>query len=152
MHKEIGKIVNDVADAKGTELPPDEILAVFRREYLERTAPVAIRHFKSNESDSAVTCEADLEIDGKAHRLTGSGNGPIDAFTRALAGTTLPRLEVLSYAEHSLGQGSEARAVSYIQVRTDRGQVLFGAGIDTNIELASIKAIVSALNRALARG
>ncbi len=58
---------------------------------------------------------------------------------------------MLSYAEHSLGQGSEARAVSYIQVRTDRGQVLFGAGIDTNIELASIKAIVSALNRSLAR-
>ncbi len=151
MHKEIGRIVNDVADAKGTELPPDEILAVFRREYLERASPVAIRHFKSTESDSAVTCEAELGIDGQSHRLTGSGNGPIDAFTRALAGTTLPRLEVLSYAEHSLGQGSEARAVSYIQVRTDRGQVLFGAGIDTNIELASIKAIVSALNRSLAR-
>ncbi len=58
---------------------------------------------------------------------------------------------MLSYAEHSLGKGSEARAVSYIQIKTDRGQTLFGAGIDTNIELASIKAIVSALNRALAR-
>jgi 2-isopropylmalate synthase len=152
MHKEIGRIVNDVADAKGTELPPAEILEVFRREYLDRTAPVAIRHFKSTENDSAVTCEAELLIDGATHRLSGAGNGPIDAFTRALAATSLPRVEVLSYAEHSLGQGSEARAVSYIQIRTDRGQSLFGAGIDTNIELASIKAIISALNRALARG
>ena len=59
--------------------------------------------------------------------------------------------QVLSYAEHSLGKGSEAQAVSYIQIKTERGQALFGAGIDTNIELASIKAIVSALNRALAK-
>jgi 2-isopropylmalate synthase len=58
---------------------------------------------------------------------------------------------VLSYAEHSLGKGSEARAVSYIQIKVEHGPTLFGAGIDTNIELASIKAIVSALNRALAR-
>ncbi|MFM9081074.1 MAG: 2-isopropylmalate synthase, partial [Opitutaceae bacterium] len=98
MHKEIGRIVNDVADAKGTELPPSEILEVFRREYLDRTAPVAIRHFKSTESDSAVTCEAELTIDGATHRLSGSGNGPIDAFTRALAATTLPE-RVLGVAE-----------------------------------------------------
>jgi 2-isopropylmalate synthase len=151
MHKEIGKIVNDVADAKGTELPATEIHEVFRREYLERTAPIALRHFKTTERDSDVTCEATLTIDGQSYSLTGKGNGPIDAFTRALGTTALPRFEVLSYSEHSLGQGSEARAVSYIQIKTDRGLSLFGAGIDTNIELASIKAIVSALNRVLAK-
>jgi hypothetical protein len=68
------------------------------------------------------------------------GNGPIDAFVRALGTTKLPKFQVLSYSEHSLGQGAEARAVSYIQIKTDRGHSLFGAGIDTNIELASIKA------------
>jgi 2-isopropylmalate synthase len=151
MHKEIGKIVNDVADAKGTELPAAEIHEVFRREYLERTAPITLRHFKTTERDSDVTCEATLAIDGQSYSLTGKGNGPIDAFTRALGTTALPRFEVLSYSEHSLGQGSEARAVSYIQIKTDRGLSLFGAGIDTNIELASIKAIVSALNRVLAK-
>jgi 2-isopropylmalate synthase len=151
MHKEIGKIINDVADAKGTELTPEEIHEVFRREYLERTAPVVLQHFKTTERDSAVKCEATLVIDGREHKLTGDGNGPIDAFTRALAGTTLPKFEVLSYSEHSLGKGSEARAVSYIQIKTDRSHTLFGAGIDTNIELASIKAIVSALNRASAK-
>ena len=151
MHKEIGKIINDVADSKGTELTPAEIHHVFRREYLERTSPVTLQHFKTTERDSAVKCEASLTIDGVGHQLVGDGNGPIDAFTHALATTSLPRFEVLSYAEHSLGKGSEARAVSYIQIKTERGHTLYGAGIDTNIELASIKAIVSALNRTLAK-
>ena len=151
MHKEIGKTINDVADAKGTELTPEEIHDVFRREYLDRTAPIALQHFKTTERDSTVKCEAGLIIDGQPHKLTGSGNGPIDAFVRSLAATSLPKFELLSYAEHSLGRGAEARAVSYIQIKTDRGRTLFGAGIDTNIELASIKAVVSALNRALAK-
>ncbi|HEX2855477.1 MAG TPA: 2-isopropylmalate synthase [Opitutaceae bacterium] len=151
MHKEIGKLINDVADAKGTELTPAEIQDVFRREYLERTTPVTLQHFKTTERDSAVKCEAALSIDGQSHKLAGEGNGPIDAFTHALGATSLPKFEVLSYSEHSLGKGSEARAVSYIQIKTERGLTLYGAGIDTNIELASIKAIVSALNRALAK-
>lgn len=151
MHKEIGKLVNDVADARGTELQPADIHRVFHDEYLGRTTPLALQQFKTTERDSAVKCEATLVIDGTAHRLLGKGNGPIDAFTHALSGTTLPKFEVLSYSEHSLGKGSEARAVSYIQIKTERGHALFGAGIDTNIELASIKAIVSALNRALAK-
>lgn len=149
MHKEIGKIINDLADAKGTELTPDEIHAAFRREYLERTTPITLEHFKSNEGDDFVTCEALIRIDGKSNKLAGRGNGPIDAFVDALGTVGLPKFEILSYAEHSLGKGAQARAVSYIQIKTTRGNVLYGAGIDTNIELASIKAIVSALNRAM---
>ena len=151
MHREIGKIINDVADAKGTELTPADIHAAFQEEYLGRTAPLALQHLKTSERDSNVTCEAAIELHGQAHRLTAKGNGPIDAFVRALGTTALPKFEVLSYSEHSLGKGAEARAVSYIQIKTERGHTLFGAGIDTNIELASIKAVVSALNRVLAR-
>jgi len=151
MHREIGKIINDVADAKGTELTPADIHAAFQEEYLGRTTPLALQHFKTTERDSNVTCEAAIELHGQAHRLTAKGNGPIDAFVRALGTTALPKFEVLSYSEHSLGKGAEARAVSYIQIKTERGHTLFGAGIDTNIELASIKAVVSALNRVLAR-
>ena len=152
MHKEIGKLINDRADAKGTELSADEINAIFRREYLEQAdAPVVLQHFKTTERDSAVTCEASMTFTGVVHALTGTGNGPIAAFVRALAATQLPKFDVLNYSEHSLGSGAEARAVSYIQIKTERGLALYGAGIDTNIELASIKAIVSALNRALAK-
>jgi 2-isopropylmalate synthase len=151
MHREIGRIINDVADAKGTELTPLDIHEAFRREYLERTSPIVLHQFKTAEREDAVRCEASLTIGSVTHQLVGDGNGPIDAFTHALATTSLPKFEVLSYAEHSLGKGSEARAVSYIQIKTDRGHTLYGAGIDTNIELASIKALVSALNRALAK-
>jgi 2-isopropylmalate synthase len=152
MHKEIGKLINDRADAKGTELSAAEINTIFRHEYLEQPAPpLVLQHFKTTERDSTVTCDAAMTFNGVLHTLNGSGNGPIDAFVRALAATTLPKFEVLNYSEHSLGRGAEARAVSYIQIKTERGLTLYGAGIDTNIELASIKAIVSALNRTLAR-
>jgi 2-isopropylmalate synthase len=150
MHKEIGRIVNDLADAKGAELSPADVHAAFRSEYVDQEgAPVVLQHFKTTERDSTVRCEAGVVIEGAAQRLNGSGNGPIDAFVRALGSTPLPKFDVLSYSEHSLGSGAEARAVSYIQIKTDRGHAFFGAGIDTNIELASIKAIVSAVNRAM---
>jgi 2-isopropylmalate synthase len=149
MHREIGKIINDLADATGRELTPAEIHGAFQREYLAHTSPLTLEHFKTTERDSAVKCEARLVYHGQPQKLSADGNGPIDAFVRALGATTLPKFEVLSYSEHSLGKGAEARAVSYIQIKLERGRSLFGAGIDTNIELASIKAIVSALNRAL---
>jgi 2-isopropylmalate synthase len=149
MHKEIGRIVNDLADAKGTELTSGDIRDAFQAEYLGRTSPVALEHFKTTERDSVVQCEARINIEGQPHALSGSGNGPIDAFVHALAGTGLPRFDIVNYSEHSLGAGAEAKAVSYIQVKMERGAAFFGAGIDTNIELASIKAIVSALNRAI---
>jgi 2-isopropylmalate synthase len=148
MHKEIGRIVNDLADNKGTELTPAEIHEVFRAEYLDRKVPVLLQRFKTHELDSKVKCEATLVIDGQTRALTAQGNGPIDAFVRALGETDLPKFELLSYSEHSIGTGADTLAASYIQIRTARGLTVFGAGVDTNIELASIKAVVSALNRA----
>ena len=151
MHREIGRVVNDLADAKGTELTSADILEAFQREYLGRTSPLALEHFKTAERDSKVKCEARVVLDGNPLRLAGSGNGPIDAFVRSLEATDLPRFGVVSYSEHSLGAGAEAKAVSYIQIKLERGAAFFGAGVDTNIELASIKAIVSAVNRAARR-
>jgi 2-isopropylmalate synthase len=151
MHREIGRVVNDLADAKGTELTSEDILQAFQNEYLGRTSPLSLEHFKTTERDSTVKCEAQVVLDGKPLKLTASGNGPIDAFVRSLESTQLPRFGVVSYSEHSLGAGAEAKAVSYIQIKLERGAAFFGAGVDTNIELASIKAIVSAVNRAQRR-
>jgi 2-isopropylmalate synthase len=149
MHKEIGKIVNDLADARGAELSSQDIHDLFVSEYIERSSPVALKEFRTIERTSAVNCQADLLAFGQEKIVTGTGNGPIDAFVQSLRAAGLPRFELVSYSEHSLGTGAEARAVSYIQIKTDRGLTFFGAGIDTNIELASIKAVVSALNRSL---
>ena len=149
MHKEIGKLINDLADSRGTELTPQELFAAFEEEYLKRTSPISLHHFKSTGTDSTKTADVSLSINSHKHDLIGTGNGPVDAFVNALGSTNLPKFDVVNYSEHSLGTGAEARAVSYIQIRSG-ARTLFGAGIDTNIELASIKAIVCALNRLLA--
>ncbi len=151
MHKEIGRIINDLADAKGTELTPSEIHDVFRAEYLDRTEPLCLEHFKTAERDSKVKCQAGVRIHGQAHTLSAEGNGPIDAFVRSLGETSLPKFELLSYSEHSIGTGADTLAASYIQIKSPDGRAVFGAGVDTNIELASIKALVSAINRSVSR-
>ncbi|AHF93580.1 2-isopropylmalate synthase [Opitutaceae bacterium TAV5] len=151
MHKEIGKIVNDLADSKGTELTPADIHDAFVREYIDRRTPLALENFKATERDSAVICEARIVYNGQAQTVGARGNGPIDAFVRALATAGVPAFELVSYSEHSIGRGADTLAVSYIQVKSmPGGNTFFGAGMDTNIELASIKAVVSAVNRSLA--
>ena len=94
-----------------------------------------------------------LKAGPRSISLQGKGNGPIAAFVDALhtlPADPAPRFEVAYYCEHALGSGSEASAIAYIQIRLQNGQTRWGAGIDTNIELASIKAVLSAVNRASA--
>jgi 2-isopropylmalate synthase len=151
MQREVGRSINVIADKTGRELTAEDIHQAFLDEYLDRKDRVVITKFRSDESGETVSCECEVTIDGQSHSLAAEGNGPIDAFVHALDGTGLPKIEVQSYSEHSLGKGAKAKAVSYIQIETDNGHTLYGAGTDTNIELASIKAIVSALNRVLAK-
>jgi 2-isopropylmalate synthase len=79
--------------------------------------------------------------------LKGQGNGPVDAFVKALINGGVEPFEVISYSEHSLGSGAEARAVAYFEIKSGAGPTVFGAATSTNIERASLKAILSALNR-----
>jgi 2-isopropylmalate synthase len=151
MHKEFGRVINDLADTRKSEITPQEIHEAFLNEYIRREHPVTLEHFRTTERDSQVKCEATIKYEGRTHKLAGAGNGPIDAFVNALGAAGVPAFELLFYSEHSLGKGAEARAVSYIQIKSGRGLSFFGAGIDTSIELASIKALVSALNRLLAK-
>ena len=151
MQKELGRIINAISDKKGTELGPREIHDVFVRTYMPDDGPVRLEEFCTVERSSTVTCESRLVHDGREMVLKGAGNGPIDAFVDALRTTSLPRFDVLSYSEHSMGAGAGARAVSYMQIKMPEGGIFFGVGSDTNIELASIKAVVSALNRAMAK-
>ena len=149
MHREIGRIINDLADAKGTELQSAEIHDVFVREYLDPRKPLQLEHCQSTERDGQVTCQAKIVYREQPLNIEGKGNGPIDAFSQALATAGLPAFELLSYAEHSLGRGADTSAIAYIQIKDARGHTFFGAGKNTSIELASLKAIVSAINRAL---
>lgn len=150
MHREFGGIVNRIADRKGEELSAEELHTAFQTEYLDQHSPIEVHDFRTTEKDRLVTCEADVSINGVKQTLTASGNGPINAFVTAIRETGVIEFEFLNYAEHSLGTGAQARAISYIQIKPATGPALFGAGVDTSIDLASIKGIASAINRALA--
>jgi 2-isopropylmalate synthase len=79
--------------------------------------------------------------------IVGQGNGPIDAFVHALRDSVDAELNVLDYAEHAIGQGSEANAVAYVETSEDDGKVLWGVGVDPNIITASLRAVLNAHER-----
>jgi 2-isopropylmalate synthase len=153
MHADFGKVINNIADTLGAELTPQQIWGAFERTYLQCTQPFRLESFRTVagpvEDSENVRCIARVAVDGKQHELHGEGNGPISAFVNALKEELVSDFNIVSYAEHSLSEGSRAEAIAYIQVRTPSGETFFGAATDTNIELASIKAVLGALNRAI---
>ena len=156
MHRDFGRIINRVADERGEELPPEDILKLFKDEYLDREAPLKLVHApQQTRAGGQVGLKAQIEVAGKPDTITieGFGNGPIDAFVHALrsAPLKLEPFEIVAYSEHSLGSGAEAKAVAYFEIKAGAGPSVFGAATDTNIEVASLKAVLSALNRAQMR-
>jgi 2-isopropylmalate synthase len=79
--------------------------------------------------------------------FSGEGNGPLAALVHGFTTTGVPRFEITHYSEHALSASEEAAAIAYIQIKHADGLARWGAGVDTNIELASVKAVLSALNR-----
>ncbi|MST94358.1 MAG: 2-isopropylmalate synthase [Pedosphaera sp.] len=147
MQREFGPIANDAVDRLGREVCAEELKAMFWREYIERAAPWRLEHFHADGVSGVFRCRASVWRDGQEQKLTGEGNGPIAAFVHALQAAGAPRFEITSYKEHSLGAGEGAAAIAYIQIKLADGKLRWGAAVDTNIELASIKAVLSALNR-----
>ncbi len=150
---EFSQVVQEVTDASGKEVTADDIWEIFRREYLEHTGPLtyAAHHLVEDSKANAVELNTEITHHGRAHKLAGRGNGPIDAFVQALQGLTGEKLAVLDYHEHALTGGADARAATYIEMRVGE-RTLFGVGMDANIVTASLKAIVSAVNRAKGAG
>ncbi len=147
LQREFGPLANDAVDRLGREVSGTELRDMFAREYLDRTAPWELIHFHADGVDGSFSCRASARRDDAEVRLTGSGNGPIAAFVHALQATDAPRFEIADFRQHTLSAGAAASAIAYIQIRLPDGQTKWGAGVDTNIELAPIKAILSALNR-----
>ena len=148
MQREFGPIANDLVDGLGREVRADELRTMFCREYVERTSPWELIHFHADGVDGVFHCRASVQNAGREVKMTGEGNGPIAGFVQALAANGAPAFEVTNFKQHSLSSGSEASAIAYIQIKLTDGRVKWGAGVDTNIELASIKAVLSAVNRA----
>ena len=147
MQREFGPIANDAVDRIGREVSGAELKGMFWREYVERASPWQLQGFETESRDGLVRCQARLLRDGQPVAISGQGNGPLAALVHAFAQAGLPRFEIANYSEHAMSAGEEATAIAYIQVKHLDGRTRWGAGVDTNIELASVKAVLSALNR-----
>ncbi|MDE1922684.1 MAG: 2-isopropylmalate synthase [Gammaproteobacteria bacterium] len=146
---EFSQVVQAAADTTGKELTSQEIWALFEREYLLPRRPFVYRsHQLAASTDGADSERIALQIERNGHveTLHGQGSGPIDAIVDAIG----LDFDVLSYEEHSRGKGSAAQAVSYIEITTRSRRTLFGAGMHPNIVTASLLAVLSAVNRAVA--
>jgi 2-isopropylmalate synthase len=147
MQREFGPIANDAVDSLGREVSAEELKSLFWREYIERKEPYVLMHFHSGDTDGVAHCQAHITRNGQQLEIAGTGNGPIAAFVSALQNAGVQAFEVADYREQAMGRGVEASAIAYICIRTPDGKTRWGAGVDTSIELASIKAVLSALNR-----
>ncbi|HBP78161.1 MAG TPA: 2-isopropylmalate synthase [Halomonas sp.] len=144
---EFSQVVQEVADRTGKEITSQMIYQAFADEYLEQRSPLAlVNHRLSSEPDSPkVALEAIVENGGQRQTLTGEGNGPLAAFIKALVASG-QEVEIIDYHEHSRGQGADAEAIAYVEVRID-GKAVFGVGTDESITSASMKGVLSAINR-----
>ena len=147
LQREFGPIANDEVDRLGREVSGAELKAMFWREYVERTLPWQLQGFETESRNGTVKCRARLLRDGQPITLAGEGNGPLAALVHGFSQAGVPRFEIAGYTEHALSAGEEASAIAYIQIKHPDGRTRWGAGVDTNIELASVRAVLSALNR-----
>jgi 2-isopropylmalate synthase len=145
---EFSKVVQQVTDSAGGEVSPKEMRDVFDTEYLERVTPLKlVRHRLSADDEGGTEIVATVRVESDLHEVSGGGNGPIAAFVDALAGIGFD-VRVLDYHEHAMSAGDDARAAAYVECALE-DTVLWGVGVDGSIVSASLKAVVSAVNRAM---
>src|SRR6185503_6820598 len=141
---EFSAVVQRHTDDEGGEVSPAEMWDIFANEYLTDRR-LALRGYTASTGPSGVTLAVEITVDGVEKSLTGTGNGPIDAFVRALSAVDID-VRVLDYAEHALTAGENARAAAYVECVVG-GETRWGVGIDENIVTASLRGIASAVNR-----
>jgi 2-isopropylmalate synthase len=152
---EFSKVVQQRTDAQGGEVAPAEMWKIFATEYIDRAQPL---HFlraqiqtppdAPDAPDGVDTLAARVVVHGEEQVITGHGNGPVAAFADVLHQVGYD-IRVLDYVEHALSAGGDAQAAAYLECVVG-DQVLWGVGVDSSITRASLKAMVSAVNRAVA--
>jgi len=152
---EFSQVIQRITDATGKELSSSEIRAAFDRTYTAATLPLTYVDHRAQHSATDGRVEhltARLVNDGVEMSLTGAGNGPVDAFVHALREQLGLDVHVQNYHEHATGGGEDATAVAYVQLRIGQEVAVYGVGLDPNIVTATLKAVVSAVNRAIGEG
>ena len=158
MHPGFGRVIQEVTDACGEELSAEMVFHTFEKEYLLgqngfrlKSFEVMKRHIDHDETDSRAEISAVLDCRGEEKTVRAGGNGPLDAFCTALRQDLHLDFSLHSYHEHALARGSSSKAVSYIEIIDSDEESWWGAGVDTDIIVASIKSLLSAINRSQAK-
>jgi 2-isopropylmalate synthase len=149
MHPQVGKRIYDLADQLGREMTPEEIREAFERHFVNLDSPLALLDYElvhHTAERGQVLCVASVLLEGNRHSAEGLGNGPINSFVHALGSIGLKDFKVTDYRSHAVRGGSDANAASYVQLQAEDGRLAWGAGIDPSIEMAGLKALVSAWN------
>ena len=149
MHPQVGKYIYDHADALGRELSTDEIRDLFFGKFVNLESPMNLFEFALDNTavKGEMICHVTLEVNGDTVRGSGKGNGPINAFVHFLEEAGHKDFKVTDYRSHALRGGSDADSAAYVQIQNlADGQLLWGCGVDTSIEMAGLKALVSAWN------
>lgn len=149
MHPEFGHIVQVETDRVGKELPAEHVLELFKTHYIEATHPYELLEYAFTDQASQVTFSGTLRHKDTVFQVSGSGNGPIDAFFTAIHGQKMDRFTFVDYKEHAITRGSDSLAVAYIHLKDQAGKDVFGVGVSPNINLAPLKGILSAINRSV---
>lgn len=157
MHPEFGMMIKQSCDALGREISTEEILDIFQKEYINIDGPIHmlshkfIEESEKNVSSPRVRFEGVLRNNGfDPVEVSVTGTGPIDAFFIALSKVGIEGYRFVDYFEHAISDGSDARGVSYIQLETPEGKKVYGVGVSHNVNYASIRAVLCAINRDIA--
>ncbi|OJU19351.1 MAG: 2-isopropylmalate synthase [Sphingomonas sp. 66-10] len=149
MQADFSRIVQALADETSRELNAADIWGAFERTYLPAANDrFVLRDYEETGAAGDRRFVGRVAIDGEERSLSGRGNGLISSVIAALAETTGPALEVVDYSEHAIGHGADAQAATYLECRTADGRTVWGVGIDSDIATASVRAVLSAANRA----
>ena len=143
---EFSRVIQTRTDADGGEVTPPQMWDIFSAEYLSEGPVALLGHHASSVVEGTHALTAEIRADGEVREVEGSGNGPISAFCDALGSVGI-KARVLDYSEHALSAGSDAQAAAYVECEID-GRTLWGVGVDADTTSASMRATLSAVNRA----
>ena len=149
---EFSKVVQAIADGEGVEVPAERLWGAFEQEYLDGNGRYGFVSHSASGDHTEQDVIAKITVDGNLKTVLGHGNGPVDGFVDAIRKESGLAFDVADYREHAMGMGANATAVAYVELKLPDGTSLFGVGIDRNIVVASLKAVLSGVNRALKRG
>lgn len=154
MHPFIGNVVKSKADSLQREISNQEVYEAFEKAWLSTVSPLNVkdlteRHIegeRGSDETEQVACMATVTWEDKTYAITGNGNGPLDAFVNAIKQTPAPKFNIVSFHEHSIGQGSDTKAMAYVHITKENGDDAWGVGVSSNVGRAGVAAVVSAIN------